>query len=163
MEVQPMSEPHPVGSGHETQDVNLRGLLIITALTIVLGVLVLVGTWWFFQVLRERRKHDVTPANLMALEHGERLPPPPRLEGIERMNGKAKETKSMPSTRPNTYGWVDRKAGIVRVPMDRAITLITEQKLIPSASDRTKQDLDNPYRELPSPANSGRGTPKEQP
>jgi hypothetical protein len=158
-----MSEQSTNGPGHETRDVNFGGLLIITGLTIASGVLIFLGIWWFFQDLRERHKEQMPSGHPLALAQGERLPSPPRLEGIERMNGKVEDVKSRLSTRPNSYGWVDHKDGIVRVPMDRAMTLITEQKLIPSSQERKKEDFDNPYQGMPSPANSGRGAPKEQP
>jgi len=157
-----MGEFHSVGPGHETRDVNFRGILNLAGLTIILGVLTFLGIWWYFQELRERRKEQMPPANPLALEQGDQLPRPPRLEGIERKSGKVERAKSALSSRPNRYGWVDRKTRIVRVPMDRAMSLITEQKLIPSAPGPASQDLKNPYEGLPSPANSGRGTPKEQ-
>jgi hypothetical protein len=37
---------------------------------------------------------------------------------------------------PDTYAWIDRRAGIVQVPIDRAIELVcAEQKPAPAASE----------------------------
>jgi hypothetical protein len=156
-----MSEPHSNAPGYEVRDVNFGGIYGLAGLTIVSGIMVLLGVWWLFHDLRGRQRERMPPANPLALEQRDRLPP--HLEGVARMKEKAGEAKSAPSTRPNNYGWVDRQAGIVRVPVDRAMNLIVEQKLVPSAPGPTNQDLDNPYRTMPSPANSGRGAPQEQP
>ncbi len=158
-----MSEPQSNGPGHEIRDVNFGGIYGLAGLTIVLGVVVLLGVWWLFHDLRNRQRERMPPANPLALEQRDWLPPPLQLEGIERMKEKLGEARSAPAGRPNAYGWVDRKAGIARVPVDRAMNLIVEQKLIPSAPVPINQDLDNPYWAMPSPANSGRGAPQEQP
>jgi hypothetical protein len=157
-----MSEAHPGASGHETRDVNFNGIFGLAVLIIVSGIVVIVGVWWLFQDLRERQKQAMPPRNPLALEQSGNLPPPPQLEGIERMKELGKAT-TVPSLRPSSYGWVDRKAEVVRVPLDRAMTLIVEQKLVPSKSGSDNRDLRNPYATMPSPANSGRGAPREQP
>ena len=49
------------------------------------------------------------------------FPPAPRIEiapAIEYQQLRAQEDQIL-----STYGWVDRKAGIVRIPIDRAIDL----------------------------------------
>lgn len=158
-----MSDAHSSGPGHEIRDVNFAGIYGLAGLTILAGVAVLLGVWWLFQDLRDRQSQRRPTANRLALEQRDQFPPPPQLEGFMRMNQQSGETKALPSQRPNNYGWVDRKAGVVGIPVDRAMTLIVEQKLIPSAKGPAFHDLENPFATLPSPANSGRGTPKEQP
>jgi hypothetical protein len=157
-----MHEVPPSGPGHETRDVNFRAVYRLTGLIIVSAVVIHLGVWWLFRDLRERQKQGMPEASPLALEDRGRLPPPPQLEGVQQMNGKAEQAKSIPNSRTDSYGWVDRKAEIVRVPMDRAMNLIVEQRLIPSASGSQSQGP-NPYATLPSPANSGRGAPKEKP
>jgi hypothetical protein len=158
-----MNESQWNGPRHESRDVDFTGIYGLAGLTIVLGVAILFGVWWLFQDLRERQAHLRPPANPLALEKRKRFPPPPKLEGIIRMEGQTGPAKPASLERPNTYGWVDRKAGVVRVPVDRVMSLIVDQKLIPSAKEPAFHDLGNPFATLPSPANSGRGTPKEQP
>jgi hypothetical protein len=48
-----------------------------------------------------------------------------------------------------SYGWVDRTAGIARVPIDRAIQVVLEQGL-PS------------WHEIPTPQAGERGAPLEE-
>jgi hypothetical protein len=48
-----------------------------------------------------------------------------------------------------SYGWVDRAAGMARMPIDQAIQMVLEQGL-PS------------WNEIPTPENSGHGVPLEE-
>jgi hypothetical protein len=156
-----MHEVPPSGLGHETRDINFRAVYRLTGLIIMSAVVIHLGVWWLFRDLRERQKRGMPEANPLALEDRGRPPSQPQLEGLQQMTRQFEE-KPSPTSRTDSYGWVDRKAEIVRVPMDRAVNLIVEQKLIPSASGSQSREQ-NPYGNLPSPANSGRGAPKEQP
>jgi hypothetical protein len=56
-----------------------------------------------------------------------RLPPEPRLQTEPRedlRNLRESEERTL-----TTYGWVDRNAGVVRIPIDRAMTLTVERGL----------------------------------
>ncbi len=53
--------------------------------------------------------------------------PQPRLERNERLeinNFRLQEEQTL-----NSYGWVDQKAGVVRIPIDRAMQLIAQRGL----------------------------------
>jgi hypothetical protein len=112
--------------------------------------------------MRERQRGRMPKPSPLALEQKGRLPPQPQLEGIERMKAPGGTSLRQESQAPDRYEWVDRQAQVVRIPMDRAMAIIVEQKMIPSKPESTI-DLRNPYASLPSPANSGRPAPKEQP
>lgn len=150
----------PSGPGHETRDISFRAVYRLTGLIIVSAVFIHLGIWWLFRDLQHRQKSGRPEANPLAMENRGRLPPPPQLEGLQQMN-RSFEERPPETSRPDNYGWVDRKAEIVRVPIDRAMDLIVEQKLIPSSGSQSYGQ--NPYGGLPSPANSGRGAPKEKP
>jgi hypothetical protein len=54
-----------------------------------------------------------------------RLPPQPRLQthpGHELARLRGRERREL-----NTYGWVDRDGGVVRIPIDRAMQLMVER------------------------------------
>jgi hypothetical protein len=53
------------------------------------------------------------------------------------------------NARLHSYGWVDRSAGIGRIPIDRAMALVVEQGL-PS------------WHEIPASPAGGRGAPVEE-
>lgn len=52
------------------------------------------------------------------------------------------------------YGWEDREKGIARIPIDRAMQVIAEQKLGPAGAEK---EGTAPGRARPSESNSGRG------
>lgn len=155
-----MHETTPSGQGHETGDVSPRAIYRLTVLIILSAVIIHLGVWWVFRDLQDRQKYGMPEANPLALENRGRLPPPPQLEGLQQMN-RPFEEKPSPTLRPDSYGWVDRKTEIVRVPVDRAMSLIVERKLIPSSGSQSQGQ--SPHAGLPSPSNSGRGAPKEKP
>ena len=57
-----------------------------------------------------------------------------------------------------TYGWVDHKAGVVRIPISRAMKIIADNKLLPA---RHEQAGDGRFSGRASAANSGRGAGRE--
>ncbi|MBI2897024.1 MAG: hypothetical protein HYY06_25935 [Deltaproteobacteria bacterium] len=90
------------------------GLLAVTAL-------VFLAVAWMFGVLDERARASMRPPPPMA-ERGPRVPPEPRLEvspGVTLRRIRAREDEILSS-----YGWVDRDAGVVRIPIDRAMDLV---------------------------------------
>ena len=158
-----MSEPHPAGPGHETQDVNFNAIFGLAGLAVVVAVVIGLGVWLLFIDLRERQNRRVSPTFPLALKQkGQALPPQPQLEGIEHMKERLRETLPREPKLPNKYEWVDRQAGVVRIPMDRAMAIIVERKLIASMEKKPAGDLRDPYAGLPSPANSGRPRQKER-
>jgi len=62
----------------------------------------------------------VTPADVSAF-------PQPRLETDER--GQIRRFRLSEEQRLHSYGWVDQNAGIIRIPIDRAMDLIAERGL----------------------------------
>jgi hypothetical protein len=105
--------------GHETRDADIRPIILTgagLALTVVLvGVLV----YGIFQYLSA---HPATSfqASPMAVFDSQ-IPPVPRIEehpAIEIQQLHAQEDCTL-----STYGWVDKKAGVVRIPIDRAMEL----------------------------------------
>jgi hypothetical protein len=117
-----MAEPH-----HETSDVDIRGILgfglalIVSAIVIHLLVL---GLFDYF----DRREARRVPAEYpLAAGQGTRVPPEPRLQTNPREDlrrFRAKEYELLTS-----YGWVDKNAGVVRIPIDDAMKLVLERGL----------------------------------
>jgi hypothetical protein len=105
---------------HETSEVGVRGIgwtalgLAVTLAAIVLGTRV---------VLRPREpERPRAPATID-------VPPPPRLEedpAAERLRVRAREESLL-----NSYGWVDRPHGVVRIPIERAMDRIAAHGEVP--------------------------------
>lgn len=104
------------------------------------------GIWGFFHVLaRAHRGSDRVLSPLVAANL-QRTPPEPRLEPnplAPRLKMRAEEDRLLDS-----YGWIDKQAGVVRVPIGRAMDLLAERGLPPAKPMAAT---------APAPAPSGAG------
>lgn len=153
---------------HEHRDVNVLGLLISAGLLTVTVTIAFVVAWWLFDYLSARdweRKPSTFP--LAAQERG-RLPPEPRLEEIDRLEGQKVDVRpgqlqAAQQRRLETYGWVDEQAGIVRIPIDQAMKVLMEQGRLPARPEEVRDRNGELVSTRPSAANSGRPVRREQP
>ena len=78
------------------------------------------------------------PLYPLAAEQGVRVPPEPRLQINPRQD--LKDLRAAEDEILHGYGWVDRNAGIVRIPIDDAMRLTLERGLPsrPQAQDPGK-------------------------
>ena len=125
-----MSEPtpdvEPVERRHASYDLQLRPVVIFGAVLVGVTVLVLLGLAWLFQAFNTRLAHQDVPPSPLA-QTRQQLPPEPRLQvalAQEFQHMRAAEEALLQS-----YGWVDQAVGIVRIPIDRAITRLVERGL----------------------------------
>jgi hypothetical protein len=110
-------------TGHETRDASV-GPIVLTGLGLALTVtLVALFSYGALTYLGAHRL-PTTRVNPMSVEDSQ-IPPNPRIEehpAIEIQQLHAEEDQILSS-----YGWVDKKAGVVRIPIDRAIELQLER------------------------------------
>jgi hypothetical protein len=137
---------------HEESDVSVRPLLWfvggLTALTIVVCVVVLL-MFMYFQKREEAQELEASP---LARQGAERLPPEPRLQlapgfGVKTDDGQFHDlsyvAKGDHVPQPQSeyltvrdewrreledYGWADRQAGTVRVPVEKAMELYLQRQ-----------------------------------
>src|SRR5215831_8893292 len=106
------------GRGYEVRDTQVPTLFWLLA--VLLGstfavVLVMKALYNHFETMEERRQG--APSTLAGTRSN--VPPEPRLQStpfddLRRM--RAEEDEAL-----TTYGWVDKQAGIVRIPIERAL------------------------------------------
>jgi hypothetical protein len=106
---------------HETTDVDIRVLMRFVGGLLAAGIVILalVGLLFVYFARREAR-----PAPLefpLAATEQNRLPPEPRLQTNPRED--LQHFREQEDTVLTSYGWVDRNAGIVRIPIDEAMKL----------------------------------------
>jgi hypothetical protein len=112
--------------GHEGNRIGLRGLLIFTValivtIVVVQGVLGLVMQ----RLARPREQPDALyPGHR---EIGVDQFPNPRLQ--QNPTDDLVRMKEEEQQRITSYGWVDRKAGIARIPVDRAMDILDKSGL----------------------------------
>jgi cell division protein FtsN len=118
---------------HEPSDANVRGILLFASALVLLGIVVQIVVWLLFQYYTVREERKQLPHPL--LSERPRVPPEPRLEGIEEMESRRIAEPFIPPERPrpeeqpalDEYGWVDRKAGVLRIPIADAMRVVTER------------------------------------
>ena len=113
------------GPGHEERDVRLRPLIISGVSMAALAGLSLLAMWWLFNYFAARQMRLET--DLHPLLETRQLPPEPRLQVSPPLDRRA--ILSHERSILDSYGWVDRQSGIVRIPIRRAIDLLTERGL----------------------------------
>jgi hypothetical protein len=115
------------GTGHEERDVSfaplVRGLIGLVALVVVSLVLVRV----LFGYLAIREAENSPRPNPLARSFGRQVPPEPRLQPDPLQDLRTLHAEE--DAVLNSYGWVDRKAGIVRIPVQRALELLVQRGL----------------------------------
>lgn len=110
---------------HETRDMDIRPIVMFGAGLVGSTAAVLLLMAWLFGYLAAREaKLDIPPSPLAETR---RPPPEPRLQITPATD--LEEMRRTEDAVLNSYGWVDRGAGIVRVPIDRAITLLAQRGL----------------------------------
>ena len=114
----------------EESDVNIRAIFGFGGGLAALGAVIAVVVWLLFGYLT-RREDIASGARAYPLAAGqeERLPPEPRLQTNPRQD--LKDLRAAEDDTLKSYRWVDRNAGVVRIPVDEAIRL-TLQRGLPS-------------------------------
>jgi hypothetical protein len=116
-----------VSTGHEHGDVDIPGLVPFGVGFVVAGVLVFIVIALLFSYLAAHQPRPALRDYPLSGEQGNRLPPEPRLQTNPRQDLAdflAEEDRTL-----TTYGWIDKGAGVVRIPIDRAMKLAVERGL----------------------------------
>src|SRR6185369_810247 len=134
---------HGVGVGHESSDVNIGPVVWfvigLTVVTVIVGLL-MAG---LFSTLGSREQRSSESPSALAGER-QKLPPEPRLQlapsTVEQLEGskppnlkddhplqEMKRQREEEDRKLNGYGWVDEKAGVVRIPIDEAKKRLLEK------------------------------------
>jgi len=128
----------PSNGGYERQDIGAAGVLYFLLGLVVAGVLVYFVVDGLYHFLDKRSEAEQTPVNPLVTNapadtrniprnYPQEAFPNPKLEEDERgqLNGiRLTEEQTLA-----TYGWIDEKAGTVRIPIERAMDLIAQRGL----------------------------------
>ena len=130
--------------GHETRDFNIRAVaLFALGLAITLGGSLALMAWVFSLLHVTPAGYSPQGAPIAAMPP---QPPGPRLQAAPTQD--LQELLRADRARLQSYGWVDRSSGMVRMPIDRAMQLVLEQGL-PS------------WHEIPTPQTDERSSSAE--
>lgn len=124
-----MSDTHfehakPEDVGHETSDFSLRPIVGAALFLVALSAFAFVAMRWLFVVYDLREQQLNPPPHPLVVKQEYQLPPEPRLQAhpvADLHQQRAAEDGLL-----TTYGWVDAKQGVVRMPIARAMELLAK-------------------------------------
>ena len=104
----------------DTQGALLSGFWLAAGLLVVL-----VAMWGLFRLLEKRQERLDRPLPPQVVVNLKRIPPEPRLEPDPL--ALRRELHAQEDALLKSYGWVDRTAGSVHIPIDRAMEIVLER------------------------------------
>ena len=89
---------------------------------LVSAILIQGMVWLLFQYFSSRESVRLAPEYPLAAGQETRVPPEPRLQTDPRAD--LRELRAAESAILDNYAWVDKSAGVVRIPIQRAMDLL---------------------------------------
>ena len=135
MSTRPQAESE--GKGHETKDADVTSIALIAVGLLLVILFVQLTVWMTLRHWRDRENTKEDGAAPM-VESG-KLFPEPRLQvdpALDLANMRVRDAREL-----DTFGWIDRKAGTLRIPIDRAMQLIAERGLPEVGKNQTPLGL----------------------
>ena len=120
------AEKSATGVAYEKVDISPSA---VTRLGLVLVVSILAAvalSFGFFLQLRSRQAEAEPPRPPMAIREVGRVPPEPRLQTTPRSDLRASRARQEELV--GAYGWLDREAGTVRIPIEEAMRIYLERR-----------------------------------
>jgi hypothetical protein len=115
---------HVHAYAHEGTDTSVHNVALLAGAFVGLLIFGFIVGYGTFKILGSIGTVSPPPA---LIETSRTLPPAPRLQ-VNAPRDLADYLKQQQQTL-DTYGWVDQKAGVVRIPIDRAMDLLLEKGL----------------------------------
>ena len=135
MPEEPRIKKKSTTAGHETTDVNARGVAWSAVALVIIIVAIFFALRCLYSIFTDQH-----PSTAIAPQNGAPSPEP-RLQVDEvRDLGRLHEHED---SILNSYGWVDQKAGIVRIPIERAMDIVAQRGLpaSPPGSGKTRLEM----------------------
>ena len=124
-----MADQHEMSpeAHHESSDVDFRGILAFAAALIAVAAVVHLLIYVLFGYFTRREGVTMPAEYPLAAEQANRLPPEPRLQTDPRQD--LADMRAQDDELLGSYGWVDKNAGVVRIPIEAAMKLTLERGL----------------------------------
>lgn len=122
---------------HEETDINIRAVFGFGVALVIATIVIHIAIWGLFTYFERREARLSAPAYPLATTEP-RLPPEPRLQSAPREDLRAFRERE--DAILNGYWWVDKKAGVVRIPIAEAMKLTIQRGLParPAAGEQPK-------------------------
>jgi hypothetical protein len=112
---------------HEERDVALGPILLAGGVLLAVTILAFGSMQWLLRHYAEREARLSPAPTPLAATLGRELPPEPRLQSAPVRD--LEELRAFEDAVLQSYGWVDRGAGVMRIPIERAIELLAQRGL----------------------------------
>lgn len=119
---------------HEKRDVKVGVLAKIALFGVVTVLLVVLATYGLFRFVRNRQASLEPVASPYAASPNEFIGPELQVSPPADLRESLAGERAVLST----YGWIDRDQGIVHIPIDRAMDLLSERGLPHAGDDATE-------------------------
>jgi len=146
---------NPSDAGHEHSDADVRLIVRFAVWLLVAAVGTHLLMWAMFVVFVERSEATTAPEFPLAIGQERRLPAGPRLQRFPA--NELYEFRQREKAALEGYGWVDRDAGTVHIPIAEAMRLTVERGLpvrVRPAPDAVRPGSDPGL--MPADSSSGR-------
>jgi hypothetical protein len=140
----------PEGAGYEHTDANVWQIVKFGIWLVVTAVVVHVGLGITYKMLIEQAKVTREQPYPLASTTEPRLPPEPRLQQFPRTE--YYQHYEAEQQRLHNYGWINKEAGVVHIPIEEAMRLTLERGVLQSAPQQTPETPGL----MPSDSSSGR-------
>jgi hypothetical protein len=122
---------------HERRDADVINLGMIAALLLLVIVICLLVCWGILRSFNRERAAAETPRTRM-VEQGAKFPQP---QLLTQPGSEWRQTQLAAQTRLQTYGWVDRRAGVAHIPIAEAMKLLLQRGLPEVGAGQTRLQL----------------------
>lgn len=119
-------------AGHERKDADVIGVALVGALVLLIVAISFFTARGLLEVIRNRSKAQ--PSHRAQVQF-----PQPRLEvhpGADLAASRRADELDL-----HSYGWIDRKAGVAHIPIERAMQLLVERGLPNTGGGQTRLQL----------------------
>lgn len=143
----------PPGAEYEHTDANIWVIVKFLVWLTITALIIHFGLGLMYGFLIEQSKETGEPQYPMAAPAGERrLPPPPRLQQFP--HNELYQFRLSEDELLHRYGWMNRNAGTVHIPVEDAMRTLV-QKGLPARAQDPSQPVETPGM-MPSDSSSGR-------
>jgi hypothetical protein len=152
----PQAPAGQTGQGHEANTLVVKGLVLFAVVLVAVGIVV---EYCLVFVMKDFKSEEKALEALAPplLKDTSATFPAPRLQAEPPAD--LVKFKEAELDRLNGYGWVDRKAGIAHIPIDRAIEIVTTKGLPPSGLPAESNGRVAPAAKERGPDAKGAGKP----
>ncbi len=144
----------PPGAGYEHTDANVGVMVKFAFWLFISAIIVHVGlAAMYWLLIRESAERVDTERYPLAVNAPPRLPAEPRLQQIP--SGDLYDFRTKEEAELHSYGWVDKDAGTVHIPIEDAVRLMLERGALTSRPQDASTAAE-PVDMFPSDSSSGR-------